>query len=737
MNNIRLTTKQEEGLKLAIQRYKSREPYTCIAGYAGTGKAQPMDTLIPTPNGYKRLGDIQVGDYVFDRLGNPTKVLGVYPQGELEVFKVVLKDGRSTLCNDNHLWSYYSQHGNLMTTSTKFLKSRGLTYPNGTFKTKIPRNKAVHYKTQEYMIDPYVVGAFLGDGCCTNKHLTFSSSDEEMVAEIAKLLDLSYKRKNENEYTWYFYFKESKEYISNNRTYIQNYVKTKDVFDNIKDDIIQLSSKKRIPQIYKYGSIEQRLSLLQGLLDTDGCICCADNHFTIRYSSISSELVADVKEVVLSLGYGCYVIKDKRNTKYSTGTCDTLYITMPNTEKEKVFRLSRKKNIAKQAKEFDSRTLWDRIPIVAIEDMGYKTHMVCIKVDNEEELYLTNDYIVTHNTTLVNHIVNELKIPDKYIAYCAYTAKASLVLQQKGCPGATTAHRLLYYSKELTDGTFIHTPREYPERPLKLIIVDEVSMLEKEQWEILMKWRIPVIALGDPFQLPPIHEDNGVLAHPHIFLDQVMRQAQDSEIIRLSMDIREGKSLSCYNGKDVCVTSKSKISDQLLLKADQVLCGKNVTRFDLNQRMRRAIWGDKYQIAPIKGDKIICLKNYWNYGNLTNGTIGTIGNMIIKDGKLLKPVMIANFKSDIGDKYTLLNMDYKIFTEGKTTVNQDNWREFHRDIRPMEFDYGYAITVHKSQGSEFDKVILFNEYLGSDREHYLRWLYTGVTRASKKLIVGI
>ena len=262
-------------------------------------------------------------------------------------------------------------------------------------------------------------------------------------------------------------------------------------------------------------------------------------------------------------------------------------------------------------------------------------------------------------------------------------------------------------------------------------------MLEKEQWEILMKWCIPVIALGDPFQLPPIHEDNGVLARPHIFLDQVMRQAQDSEIIRLSMDIREGKSLSLYKGKDVAVISKQQINDQLLLKADQVLCGKNVTRFDLNQRIRKAIWKDKYQMAPIEGDKIICLKNYWDHGNLTNGTIGTIGKIALIDSRLLKPLMLANFESDIGDKFKILNMDYKLFTEGKTTVNKDNWREFHRDIRPMEFDYGYAITVHKSQGSEFDKVILFNEYLGSDREHYLRWLYTGVTRASKKLIIGI
>ena len=346
-------------------------------------------------------------------------------------------------------------------------------------------------------------------------------------------------------------------------------------------------------------------------------------------------------------------------------------------------------------------------------------------------------YAGTGKSTLVQYIIKELNIPDKFIAYVAYTGKASCVLQQKGCPGATTAHKLLYHSKELPDGTFTHIPREYPEKKLKLIIVDEVSMLEKEQWAILMRWGIPVIALGDPFQLPPIHEDNGVLAHPHVFLDQVMRQAQDSEIIRLSMDIRDGKSLSLYNGKDVAVIEKSKIADQLLLKADQVLCGKNATRFGLNQRIRRAVWGDRYRIAPINGDKCICLKNYWDKGNLTNGTIGTVDKIYTRDSYLLKPMMLASFQSDIGDKYDFLSMDYKIFTEGKTTVNQDNWRMFPKYERPMEFDYGYAITVHKSQGSEFNKVILFNEHLGSDREHYLRWLYTGATRASKKLIVGI
>lgn len=345
-------------------------------------------------------------------------------------------------------------------------------------------------------------------------------------------------------------------------------------------------------------------------------------------------------------------------------------------------------------------------------------------------------YAGTGKSTLVNFIVDALDVPDDKVAFVAYTGKAAMVLQQKDCPGATTAHRLLYHSKEQPDGTYLHTPKTHPEENLKLIVVDEVSMLEQEQWNILMKWRIPVICLGDPAQLPPIHEDNGVLEHPHVFLDEVMRQAQDSEIIRLSMDIREGKYLNCNIGKDVKIVPREKISDKLLTSADMVLCGKNVTRYDLNKRMRNAIWEDKYIDAPLNGDKCICLKNYWNEGDLTNGTIGTIDNIHTKNTKLYKPEMTADFDSDTNGWFPELKMDYKIFTEGQPTVNKDNWKNYPKDSRPMEFDYAYAITVHKSQGSEYDKVVVFNEYLG-DRDYWRRWAYTAITRAKEKLIIAI
>jgi exodeoxyribonuclease-5 len=340
----------------------------------------------------------------------------------------------------------------------------------------------------------------------------------------------------------------------------------------------------------------------------------------------------------------------------------------------------------------------------------------------------------TGKSTLVKFIIEELDVPNSKIAFCAYTGKAASVLAKKGNPGATTAHRLLYHTEELEDGTYIHTPRTSPEKDLKLIVVDEVSMLEKEQWEILMRWKIPVICLGDPAQLPPIHEDNGVLDTPHVFLDEVMRQAQDNEIIRLSMDVREGRYLTPRKGKDVWIVSDEDVTDRLLTTADIVLCGKNATRRDLNRRMRQAIWGDKYTDEPQNGDKCICLKNYWNEGDLTNGTIGILQYIRTYNTKLYKPKMVADFVSESDGYFENLHMDHQLFQTGLPTVNKDTWKKYPKHERPMEFDYANCITVHKSQGSEYDRVVVYNEYLG-DRDYWRRWAYTAITRSKDKLVI--
>jgi exodeoxyribonuclease-5 len=358
---------------------------------------------------------------------------------------------------------------------------------------------------------------------------------------------------------------------------------------------------------------------------------------------------------------------------------------------------------------------------------------------NKEPYTIIAGYAGTGKSTLVSHIVDALNISPMSVCYVAFTGKASLVLREKGCENSMTAHKLLYHSKEKPDGTFEHKPRKSLELPYKLIVVDEVSMIPADMWDLLLTHNVHVIALGDPGQLPPIDGESGLLAHPHVFLDEVVRQAQDSEIIRLSMDIRNGVSLKPYKGNEVVIISKSQLNDFYYSGADQIIAAKNVTRNDINWKCRKIKFGDDVPNYPLAGEKAICLKNYWNVLSdgedpLINGMIGELSNINFRhDVFKYGDMMNANFTIGDKNKFRQLFMDYKLFAESKQTINSDNWMEFRGMAKPMLFDYAYCITCHKSQGSEFDKVLVFNEYMKST--DHKRWLYTAATRAKKKLII--
>lgn len=360
---------------------------------AGTGKAQPLDTVIPTPSGNKQLGDIRVGDMVFDANGNPTRVLGVFNQGKQRAYKVTFNDGRSTICAGEHLWTYYGYGNKLVTETLNSMMKRSIVTGDRGARYNIPSCKAVQYETAVQYIDPYVMGAFLGDGSCSSKYLTLSSSDEELVSEVARLLDCSYKRSSDKNYSWSFY--------ENGKR-----IKTEDIFGRY-PAVMTTCDKKRIPSEYIYSDVEQRYRLLQGLFDTDGCITYAESRYSVRYDSINRDLLSDVLKIIYSLGFSGTITEDKRD-KYTHGVCYGLHMRIPNYVKPLLFRLTRKKNIASIARLSDKRRKYDRLAIRAIEDLGYECDMVCIYVDNKEHLYLTNDYIVTHNTTIAVGVADML-----------------------------------------------------------------------------------------------------------------------------------------------------------------------------------------------------------------------------------------------------------------------------------------------------------------------------------------
>ena len=375
---------------------------------------------------------------------------------------------------------------------------------------------------------------------------------------------------------------------------------------------------------------------------------------------------------------------------------------------------------------------------------------------NKEKYTVIAGYAGAGKSTLVRFIIEELKtygVKETDVCFACFTGKAAQVLLKKGNKNVITLHKLLYKSIPKESGGFVRIPN--PSIPYKIVVVDEVSMAPKTLMDLLFKHNVYVICLGDPFQLPPVDkkEDNHLLDTPHIFLDEIMRQAQESEIIQLSMAIRENRPIEAFQGKEVQILNKEELNTGMLTWADQILVATNATRVSINTQMRKLLnFGEK----PQDGDKIICLRNYWdcfsdNEEPLVNGTIGILKNSfltkrylpsIVKstDGLSHIDLIMGDFISDSGMYFHSLEMDKKMIDTGEfsldwKTVYQLNRNPKTRDIPPLEFTYGYAITCHKAQGSEWDKVLVIEEKFPFDKIEHARWLYTAVTRSSEKLVL--
>ena len=316
-----------------------------------------------------------------------------------------------------------------------------------------------------------------------------------------------------------------------------------------------------------------------------------------------------------------------------------------------------------------------------------------------------------------------------------------------------TLHRLLYDSFPRQGGGFIRVPKKY--LGYTIIVVDEVSMVPKSMIDMLLSHKVFVIFLGDPFQLPMIDksESHNFLERPHIFLDQIMRQAEESEIIRLTMKIREGEIIDYNEGKEVIIVPKANLVTGHLTWADQIICATNATRISVNNQVRSLLG---YSGIPQDGERMICLRNYWDDisetgdGVLVNGSTGIIRNPFetfvdapryVKMKNHRMPVIQGTFIADDGQTFPCVDMDKYMIENGEPFLD---WRESYAlgklkmrigDIVPRQFAYGYAITCHKSQGSEWDKILVLEETFPFDKKEHARWLYTAATRAVSKLVL--
>jgi exodeoxyribonuclease-5 len=343
-----------------------------------------------------------------------------------------------------------------------------------------------------------------------------------------------------------------------------------------------------------------------------------------------------------------------------------------------------------------------------------------------DQVFRLFGYAGTGKTTLARHIAENV---DGRVAFGAFTGKAALVMRAKGCEGATTIHSLIYRARE--SGEEIPSFDLWDEAPAskaKLIVIDECSMVDGELGRDLKSFGVPLLVLGDPAQLPPISGGGFFTdAQPDVMLTEVHRQARDNPIIRLSMDVREGGTIEPgdYDGGNggTRVVTRDDLDPERVITADQVLVGRNNTRRAYNTRMReRRGFADA---LPMAGDKLVCLRNNRRKG-LFNGGLWQVKQRPTARRDILKLNLTPD--ENITGKGIKVSVRQECFT-GR--IDQLDWPQRKKY---EEFDYGYVLTVHKAQGSQWDDVVLFDESFAFP-ESRARWLYTGITRAAKTLTV--
>ena len=449
-----------------------------FTGSTGVGKSLADGTLVPVSDerGYVKIEDIKVGDMVFDEKGQPTKVLGVFPQGELDAYEVTFSDGSKVICNDEHIWRAQTSwdKGNkkdFKDVTLSEIMAVGLKIPYKTSEPSghfwwIPNNKPVLRAKQSYKLDPYVLGVILGDGDLTSKSLAISSEDEELINNVAERISAKDVRKKPDNYTWSFY----------NDTYVENKhnnrIQYKDVMDESTfNELFGLKfDEKHIPKEYLQGSISQRYDLLAGLMDTDGYISNSGSYGCVFYSS-SKRLINDVKELASSLGLRTTFAERNRNDENHINSEYMLTFCIDPSDKVKIFKLSRKVNRAKDyCKKFDSkpyRRIHDTIYFESIEKLDKKLPMTCIYVDAPSHLYqCTENHIVTHNTEITKALADVLFEDQRSLLRFDMTEYSN-------------PDSLERFRGELTSRVW--------ERPFSIVLLDEIEKAAPEVIRILLQ----------------------------------------------------------------------------------------------------------------------------------------------------------------------------------------------------------------------------------------------------------
>lgn len=374
--------------------------------------------------------------------------------------------------------------------------------------------------------------------------------------------------------------------------------------------------------------------------------------------------------------------------------------------------------------------------------------------NNTQQVFRLFGYAGTGKTTLAIELASDI---EGQVLFAAFTGKAAHVMRTKGCDPVSTIHQLIYHPieksrkdmEQLQEDLELEKSLDKPsallvsqleaqikreEQNLRrpyfrlnpesdlvgsaLLIIDECSMVGTDMAKDLLGFNVKVLVLGDPAQLPPIGSDGFfITGKPDIMLTEIHRQAEGNPIIKLATQVRKGRRPDMGNYGESRVMRL--LTDKDLLAADQIITGRNATRKAINKQVRKLL-GFK-GVEPVAGDRLVCLKNNHQEG-LMNGAIWTVVSAApSKDYDFIVELVVRSDDMDV-------------------EVSVDAFRHYFRGDTPPDhlramaehFDYGYALTCHKSQGSQWKRLLVIDES-NAFREDKWKWLYTAITRASDSL----
>lgn len=729
-----------------------------FCGAPGTGKAQPLDAKILTPTGWTTMGEVKPGDRIIGHTGKPGMVLAIHPQGMQDVYRITFDDGSLTECTNDHLWytRTSAEHKRRNKGVSRRSKVRTLAEirstirrTDGALNHRIPMVKPVEFEEKHLPIDGYLLGVLLGDGCIRDNAVGICNPEPEIRSAVTALAPVGTKVVATKAREDTFFIRKTSG-------------KNNPIIDTMRQLGLagKLSPQKHVPREYLFSSSHTRLAVLQGLLDTDGYT----DGTGIEFSTTSPQLCEAVSFLVRSLGgtvsirvkeQPTYVHKgEKRIGRPAYRVCVSVPPWIPP------FRLPRKATAyIPKSKYAPTRR------VVSIEHIGRK-ECQCITVDCPNGLYVTDDFIVTHNTHssafLVKSLIKQHGLGS--IAIACPTGKASVRCNESfaryGIPmRASTVHSLLGVESAEGGWSFKHNTNN--PLPYRYLIIDESSMLDVSLMSSLLQARARgthLLFTGDVNQLPPVGRgaplrDFIKVGLPYGELTEIHRNA--GTIVRACHAIKDGRPFPVDSTLDpeaapprnlaMIHASKSTTKAKLLelieqFKNDpsidpiwdvQVLVAVNkkseLSRQKLNEELQLLLnpAGQSVQGSPFRvGDKVMVSKNSFFSDAADQDTKQWIANGDF--GRVL----------EVHEKKTIVEFSNPrrvvLVPRGKQEKASTNDED---EGTGCDLILGYAATVHRYQGSSAPIIVVpVDEYPGATGSIGIcdrNWLYTAISRAEK------